>query len=101
MVAAVARFARQPVHAATAVLFLALALPIAAALVLLDQVKAVAAPHGRPEAAARMVRTTTGPPPCTELTLAAALVDALNQSDEDAVVGLFDPEATLRLDRYA
>jgi hypothetical protein len=36
-----------------------------------------------------------------ELSLATTLVDALNRGDEDAAVMLFDPEATLRADRYA
>ena len=72
---------------------------IAAMLVVPGALELTGAP-GTPDAAAGAV-VTSNRRPSTELALAAALVDALNQSDEDAVVGLFDPEATLRLDRYA
>jgi hypothetical protein len=43
----------------------------------------------------------TDPSSAPELALATALVDALNRGDEDAAVALFDPEATLHMDRYA
>jgi len=60
---------------------------------------ALAAAPGGPLVTAQT--TPLGGGSSTELALATALVDALNRGDEEGVVALFDPEATLRADRYA
>jgi hypothetical protein len=45
--------------------------------------------------------TATAAGTASELLLANKLIDALNRGDEGAAVGLFDLEATLRMDRFA
>jgi hypothetical protein len=78
----------------------AMVLTIAMTLLAPGAAKVAAAP-GASEAAGEPVATTASLRQSSEVGLAAALVDALNQGEEDAVVALFDPEATLHMERYA
>jgi hypothetical protein len=98
--AAAARLVRPRVRVINPAVLVAMVLAIATMHFVPGTVK-LAAPPGVFEAAADGVLATTGPRSSAELALAAALVDALNRGDEDAVVALFDPEATLHMDRYA
>jgi transcriptional regulator with XRE-family HTH domain len=91
---------RPPLPTLTAAVVLAMAFGIAATLLMPGAVELSAA-AGTPEAATQASPPDMSPPASTELALAGALVDALNHGDEDAVVALFDPEATLHMERYA
>jgi hypothetical protein len=79
----------------------AFALWVAAQALALPPATVWATGASAPALANQPVPTATGSNPAPELALATALVDALNRGDEDAAVALFDPEATLHMDRYA
>lgn len=70
-------------------------------LVLLMLGLASVAARSTPAVAAQATPTATNADTSSELTLAAALVDALNHGDEGGMVALFDAEATVTADRYA
>jgi hypothetical protein len=80
---------------------LALILCVTIQLAALAPISVLTAASSASGLSADALPTTTSPRPSNELALAAALVDALNRGDEDRVVALFDPEATLRMDRFA